>query len=217
MFGDGAASLVTASTLPTNFKAAVSVENFSSSPLVVGGIGLTAVGITGIVSTITHFLPQEFYFIEPGDREYVCSEAGAFFVYFLSALQCKKLNPPSSKSLCGPGMHRLEWMKTAHALGIPVWRGHIRNGVPVTEESPAGLQAFRSTIVGGATVEDRLPSRVREYAAGLSRALRMPYLGLGFVSSGEDDYVRSDLTFVPDLAVTANRAAIVAYMKESQP
>jgi hypothetical protein len=212
MLPSGAASLVTASNLNESFKAAISVGDFSPSGITLGGTRTTAGEIGGVVSAISHFLPQEFYYIEPADREYVCAEVSAFFIYFLSELRCRKLNPPSARRLSGLGMHRFEWLKAAHGCGVPPWPVHLRNGVPVPAEEPRGLRYLRSTIVGDSIVEDRTPDRIAGYMRTLSRAFSMPYLSCVFASPGEGDYFLADLASVPDLSTPGNREAMVRFL-----
>lgn len=216
MFPPGVASLVTASNINTCFKAAVSVGNFSSSQLTIGGTRTPAAEISGVISSIAYFLPQEFYYIEPADREYVCTEVSAFFTYFLSELRCRKLNPPSSKTLSGLGMHRIEWMKAAHGWGIPVWPIHFKNGVPVADDAPQKVRFFRATIVGDLIVEESTPDGIRKCLRALSRAFSMPYLSADFVSPNEGDYFLADLWSVPNITVPANREAIVRFVGQPQ-
>jgi hypothetical protein len=211
-FSPGAASLVTASTLHRNFKAAVPVGNVSSAQLTIGGVRMSAAEITGVVSTIAYFLPQEFYEIETADREYVCAETRAFFVYLLAELRCKKINPPTSKSLSGLGLHRIEWMKAARGWGIPVFAGHLRNGLPVRDDA-LELPMLRATVIGDAIVEDGVPGRLRDYALALARAFEMPYLGMRFAVTQEGEYALADLSSVPDVSAPENRAAIVRFME----
>ena len=69
LFPRGSASLVTASDLNQSLKASISVGAFSSSEVTLGGRRTTAGEIDGVVSTISYFLPQEFYYVAPADRE----------------------------------------------------------------------------------------------------------------------------------------------------
>lgn len=212
MFPAGAASLVTASDCHQSFKAAISVGDFSPSEITIGGARTTAGAISGVVSTIPYFLTQEFYYIDPADREYVCVELSAFFIYFLSELRCRKLNPPSARRLSGLGMHRIEWLKAARGCGVPVWPLQMKNGTP----SPAGdtqeLRQIWSTVIGGAVVEDDTPGRVGGYMRVLSQMFAMPYLSCFFVSRDGSDYFLADLSFVPDVATPRNREAIVRHL-----
>jgi hypothetical protein len=213
MFPPGAASLVTASNLSESFRAAVLVGDFPQSEISVGGgAPIRARDVEGVITTVSRFLPQEFYYIEPADRDYVCAEVGAFFTYFLSELGCRKLNPPTAKSLSGLGRHRIEWLKDAKGCGVPVWPLHLRNGVPAAEESPRGLRYLRSTIVGGSIVEERTPDAVGGHMRALSRAFSVPYLSGLFVSPDEDGYFLADLASVPDISTRENREAMVRYL-----
>jgi hypothetical protein len=212
MFPAGAASLVTASNLNESFRAGVSVGDFPASEIEIGGATIPAGKIAGVVSTVSHFLPQEFYYIEPADREYVCAEVSAFFIYFLSELGCRKLNPPSARRLSGLGMHRIEWTKAARSLGVPPWPVRLRNGAPVAAGDTAGVTFRQSTIVGGRIVGEGSPERIVEYMRILSRAFSMPYLSCVFATPGGDDYFLADLASVPDIATPANREAIVGFL-----
>jgi hypothetical protein len=212
MFPPGAASLVTASNINTSFKVGVSVGDFSSSSITIAGTRIAATDISGIVCSIAYFLPLEFYYVEPADRRYVCAEVTAFFIYFLSELGCKKVNPPSSRALSGLGMHRIEWMQAAHAQGVPIWPTRLKNGLSVEVDPPLPT-TFRATIVGGAVVEPEIPERVQEYLATLSRAFSMPYLCADFVSPRQGEFSLVDLRSVPDVSTRANREAIVRFME----
>lgn len=213
MFPPGAASLVTASNINASFKIAVSVGNFAASELTIDAVRISPAEISGVISTIGYFFPQEFYYIEPADREYVCAEVSAFFIYFLSELGCRKLNPPSSRTLSGLGMHRVEWMKAAHGFGIPVWPADLKNGVFVEPAVQQDVRSFRATIVGNSIVEDEVPERIRAYLRALSQAFSMPYLCADFISRCNGEYFLAGLWSVPDITTSANREAIVAFMK----
>jgi hypothetical protein len=213
MFPQRAASLVTASNFNESFRIAVSVGNFAASALTIGGARISPGEISGVITTIANFFPQEFYYIEPADRNYVCAEVTAFFIYFLSELQCRKVNPPSSRTLSGLGMHHLEWMEAAHRFGIPVCPVDLKDGVPVDAVTPDDVRSVRATIVGDAILEEAVPERVQVYLRALSRAFSMPYLCADFISRGDDEYVLRGLSSVPDITASATREAIVAFME----
>jgi hypothetical protein len=215
MFPPGAASLITASNLHVSFKIAVSVGNLAASELTIGGVRISPADVSGVISTIENFFPQEFYYIEPADRAYVCAEVSAFFVYFLTELQCKKLNPPSPRSLSGLGMHRIEWMAAASGLGIPVWPADLKNGIPVEPAAHEQVESLRATIVGDAVVEAVVPEKIRTYLYALSRAFSLPYLCADFIARGDGEYFLDGLASVPDITLPANREAIVAFMKSA--
>ncbi len=214
-FEPGAASLITASNIHTSLKAAITVRDFASSALTVDGRRLTASQITGVVTTVAYFVPQEFYYVEPADRNYVCAEVRAFFIYLLSQLPCPKLNPPSSRTLSGLGMHRIEWMKAAHGFGVPVGQAHFKNGEPVVAAANGEVRRVRATIIGDSIVEEGTPARIREYLSVLSRSFGMPYLCGDFVSRGTDEYQLADLWSVPDITSPANRDTTVRFMNKT--
>lgn len=211
-FPAGAACLVTASDFHQSVRAAVSVSDFSASEITLGGTPLTAGQIRGVVATIPWFLPQEFYYIEPADRDYVCAEMSAFLIYFLSGLACKKLNPPSPRRLTGLGLHRLEWLRVAARCGVPVWPVRTKNGVPLPPGDSQELQPVRSTIVGGDVVGAGGPDQINDYMRALSRAFAMPYLSGHFVSRNGRDFFLVELESVPDLSRPENCEAMVRYL-----
>jgi hypothetical protein len=213
MFPRKAASLVTASNINESFKMAVSVGNFAASSLTIDGARISPAEISGVISTVANFFPQEFYYIEPADRNYVCAEVTAFFIYFFSELQCRKVNPPSPRTLTGLGMHHLEWMEAAHRFGVPVWPVDLKDGVPVDPVTPEDVRSLKTTIVGNAILEEAVPESVQTYLRALSRAFSMPYLCADFISRGDDEYFLGGLSSVPDIANSATREAIVAFMQ----
>ncbi len=184
MFPPGAASLVTASDLHRSFKAAVRLADFSGAALTIGGVKTSPREIRGVVSSIAYFLPQEFYYVEPADRDYVCAETSALFIYFLSQLGCPKLNPPTTKTLCGLGMHRIEWMRAARELGIPLQAVHLQDGRTLCNDAANPRPRVRATCIGGAIVEGGVPDAVAERTLALSRDFSMPYLCADFASIG---------------------------------
>jgi hypothetical protein len=214
MFPSGAASLVTASNFNEAFKAGISVRDFGGSQVRIGGIPTRPRDISGVISTIPCFHPQELYYIEPADRDYVCSELSAFLIYFLSELDCLKLNPPSSRTLCGLGMHRIEWLRAAHRCGVPLFPIHLKDGIPVVEGASWERPLVRATLIGDTVVGNGAPERIAVHMRTLARAFAMPYLACVFVPDG-DDYQLADLSSVPDITVPENREAILNFMGQA--
>jgi hypothetical protein len=214
MFPMGAALLVTASDFHESFKVSISVSDFPHSEIVVKGTKTTAQEIDGVISTIPYFLPQEFYHVDPADREYVCAEVSAFLIYFLSELSCKKLNPPSTRRLSGLSMNRIEWLKAATRCGVPIWPVRTKNGTPMPMGDTHGLQQLRATIVGDITVGECVPRKVGEYMRTLSQLFGMPYLSGFFVSRDETEYFLADLESLPDVSIVEHREAIAKFMRQ---
>jgi hypothetical protein len=210
MFPRGVASLVTASDLNQTLQASILVGDFPPSEITLGGTRTTAGGIDGVVSTIAYFLPQEFFYITPADRAYVCAEVSAFFVFLLSALRCRKLNPPSARTISGLGLHRLEWLKVAAAHGVPVWPFFVKRGKTVRGDGE--LRLVRSTIVGQEVFGDGDQERFTGHMRLLSRVFAMPYLSGVFAARGDGEFALAELDSVPDLAVPGSAGAIAAYL-----
>jgi hypothetical protein len=214
MYPLGAASLVTASNFNASFKTRISAGEFAPSEIIIGGKRTSSDQVSGVISTIAHFMPQELHSVEPQYRDFICAELGSFFINFLSALGCRKVNPPSAKTLSGLGMHRIEWLRSAHGCGVPIWPVRMRNGLPLAGEDSREMKWFRATIVGDLVVESGIPAMIDSYMRTLSRAFSMPYLSCSFVSPGNDEFLLADLSSVPDIGAAANREAMVRYLEQ---
>jgi hypothetical protein len=213
MFPPGAAVLITASNFNHSFKGGICVNNFSSSRITVNNTTITAGEITGVVTTIPYFFPQEFYYIQPADRDYVCAEMNAFFTYFLAELTCKKLNPPSIRSFTGFSLFKTEWVNVALALSIPVWPVTLKNGVLVREAEAGitGVSSYKYTIVGDVIPGATPPGLISRYMRALQKAFAMPYLQCYFIATGDNEYYLADILSVPDISSALNREAIAGY------
>ncbi len=215
-FPPGCAALITASNFYQSFKLGVGVNGFSASRLTINGREMAAADITGVVCTITNFFPQEFYYIQPADRQYVCAEMNAFFTYFLHELPCKKINPPSTRSFSGMCLHKMEWLKKAHALNIPVWPLRLKNGTHVGEtQNVDAITVCKYTIIAGQMVGSQPPPAVQEYLHALEHAFCLPYLQAYFVATNDGAYHLADLLSVPDISSQANRAAIIQFFSKN--
>lgn len=215
MFPAGSASLITASDLHESFKTGISIANFESSEVRVNNVNITVREISGVITTISYFLPQEFYYIEAADRQYVCAEVNAFFIYFLSGLKCKKVNPPSRKTLSGHGIHKIEWLKTVHKLDVPLWPFHLNNGMPATLDRPSAYQYLKATLIGDVLLGDRTSEKVTSYMRLIAKAFSQPYVSCSFVSPNGIDYFLVDVMSIVDISTPENREAIVNYFQNN--
>jgi hypothetical protein len=211
MFPPGAAALVTASQFHQSFKGGICVNDFSASRVRLNNTAVSVPGITGVITTIANFYSQEFYYIQAADREYVCTEMNAFFLYFLSELNCKKINPPSIRSFAGISIYKTEWIKIAHTLDIPVWPARIINAKPVDTENLSGLTLYSCTVIGDAIISEKMPEAVCRYTRNLQQAFSIPYLTCYFIEKNSSEYYLADIASVPDISIPANRDAIVNY------
>ncbi len=214
-FPAGTASFLTASEFHRSFKAGISVSDFSASGIVIGQTRIAAAGITGVITTIPCFIPQEFYYIEPADRNYVCAETNAFFIYFLSQLNCRKINPPSMRTLTGLPLHRIEWMRLISRLDIPLWPCELKNGWPVQREMKQDLQYLKATIIGDAVIGDKLPAGIKRTMHLLARFFSLPYLTGHFISPDGTAYFLAELLSIPDISTAAAQRGIVDYFQKS--
>jgi hypothetical protein len=210
-FPADAAFLITASAFHETVKAEISVNDFLSTCLSINGQKINIKQITGVVTTIPFFLRQEFYYIDPADRDYICSEMNSLFIYFLSTLSCKKINPPSLRSLTGTGLHKIEILKAAQKLNIPVWPYEMKNGSIAGRRPSDDLEHIRCTLVGNEFTREELPEAIRRYMKQLSSHYSMPYLSGNFYTENQSDYFLSDLVSVPDIIPMENRIAIIKH------
>ena len=211
MFPPGAACLITASNFYQSFKGGICINRFSSSHITINGNKITPAEITGVISTISNFFPQEFYYIQPADREYVCAEMNALFTYFLHELNCEKLNPPSIRSFAGLSMHKIEWIKKVQALHIPIWPVLLKNATYVNTENAKGVSTLKCTIICGVIDGDEPPRAIRDYMHTLQQAFCMPYLTCFFIKTNGNNYHLADVLTIPDISSLLNRKAIVDY------
>lgn len=210
MFPPGTAVLITASQFHQSFKTGINVDDLLGSHIVINRKAIAVSDISGVINTVTNFYQQEFYYIDPADRGYVCTELNAFIIYLLTELPCKKLNPPSVRSLTGPGVHKIEWVKTAHTLNIPVWQLKIVNGLCVNKEQP-NLKICLCTVVGDELTTDNIPETVANFTRVLQRVFALPYMSCCFVCDDIGKYYLKDISFVPDITTDINRRAILNY------
>lgn len=213
MFPAEAAVLITASEFHQTVKVKISVNNFQSSVLTINNKNIIPDKITGVITTTPYFLPQEFYYIEPADRSYVCAELNAFFIYFLSQLKCKKFNPSSQRTLTGLSMHKIELLKTFHQLKIPLWKVHLKNGINIDAEDDTKLEHYKATIAGNVLLPHTLPEKVIIYMQRISEFFLLPYIQAYFVSPNEKEFFLLDILTVPDLENEEVKGAVVNYFK----
>ena len=207
----GALSLITASDFNESFKAGVLVNSFASSSLTFSGREIDANKISGVIATVPCFSPMEFYYIDPADRDYVCSEVNAFVSFFLSELKCKKINPPSRRSFSGLTLQKIEWAKIAHRLNIPVEPFIIKNGKHKYPSLGKHSKTFSCTIINGKIMESDMNEIAHKYVALLAGEFSLPYLTCYFSTVDNERVNLLDINSVPDITIPAYREAILNY------
>lgn len=213
MFPPGAASLITASSFHQCFRGGLDVNDFTSSKIEINGAPISLAEITGVVTTISSFVPEEFYYIEAPDQKYVCAEMNAFFTYFLSQLSCKKINPPTMRSFSGPNLHRIEWIKKASAANIPIWPVNMVNSTNANAagEEQLKLKFYTCSVLSGKIISEPPHDLLQSYATEVQRIFGMPFFNCYFVSDKPGVYHLADIVLRPDITSAANREAIVNY------
>ncbi|HYK44281.1 MAG TPA: hypothetical protein VEV83_03875 [Parafilimonas sp.] len=207
----GAVSLITASDFNRSFKAGISVNNFSSSSLTINGYETTPDELTGVIVTIPAFSPIEFYYINQEDREYVCSEVNAFMNYFLTALKCKKINPPTRRSLGGLWFQKFEWLKIARKLNIPIVPFIMKNGKYEYAVQKDLLQTFSCTIINDEIMENE-NEHVHGYVKLLAKEFSLPYLSCYFSTADSKNFQLLDINAIPDITIASYRDAMLKYL-----
>jgi hypothetical protein len=208
LFPAGAASLVTASDFYNSFRAGISVDDFLSSSVTLGDKKIRVADIKGVITTIPAFLPVEFYFVKPEDRDYVCAETNAFFLYFLNELNCLKCNPPDWGMFVGGNVHKFEWAKIAASKDIPVLPYHFKNGAPrPAKDSPV----VKCSIIFHKIMTADTPPEVQQYTRALAYTLKLSYLDCYFIRDDKNEYSLVHINTVPNISTPENRETIANY------
>jgi len=211
MFPPGLAALITASEFNHIFKGGIYVNDFPTSKITINNVAVSVSEISGVITTISNFYPQEFYYIDTDDREYVSAEMNAFFIYFLAELSCKKINPPSAKTFAGTVMYHTEWVKIAETLNIPVWPIHTINAKAVNNELSQADSFYSCTVIGELITGEKPAEEICRYTRSLQQKLELPYLSCYFAERTAGEYYLTDIQSIPDISIAANREAIVNY------
>jgi hypothetical protein len=207
----GAVSLITASNFNHSFKAGISVNKFSSSSLVINDHEISPDDISGVITTVPGFSPLEFYYINPADKDYVCAEVNSFVNYFLSELKCKKINPPTRKSLSGLGLQKIEWITITRKLNVPVQPFTVKNGKYEYLLRPDQRHTVSCTIINNRMMENEIPERVHGYMKLLSGEFPLPYLRCYFSTSDDRNFNLLEIDSIPDITIPQNRDALMNY------
>ncbi len=93
---------------------------------VVGGHQVATADVAGVLTRLPRVTEAELPGIVPEDRTYVAAEMTAFLLAWLSSLRCPVLNRPTTTCLAGPYWWPAQWVRVAHALGVPVRPVHYR-------------------------------------------------------------------------------------------
>ncbi len=212
-FPAGAAFLVTGSDFNRSFKASIPVNDFYSSSLTLNGTKIKPSDLSGVIVTISAFSPVEFYYIDPEDRQYVCAEVNSFINYFLSELKCKKLNPPGRKSFSGLSLQKIEWVRIAGSLDIPVEPFRALNGQYEYPEMNDDTKVISCTIIGDEIMEKESDGKVHSYVRKLSKTFSLPYLKCHFSAKDNKKFRLMKIDSVPDISKPEYQQAMLNYFQ----
>ena len=147
----GAATLVTPADLSRSGWRVDSAA-LESAIFVAGGRPVEARAITGVVCLLPYVFDRELVQIEPESRPYVAAEMTAFLRYWLTVLDCPKLNPPSASCLSGPGWRLERWHMAAVAAGLPTRSLVRRTGGQGASSEMGNGHAVTMTVIGQSCV-----------------------------------------------------------------
>ena len=136
------------------------------------------------------------------DRDYAMYEMHAFYLSWLHALPCTKLNPPTPQGLCGNMRHPSAWRALAARAGLPV-RPFQQN----SSDDPAAFwrsipdPSAQTIIVAGSQVigSSDLATVHRKACLRLATIVGAPLLGIDFAPSDGGQWQVAGATVLPDL------------------
>lgn len=137
----------------------------------VGGEVFDAASVRGIVNLLSYIGPAESVGLHADDRAYAAVETQSFLIAWLHRLRAPKLNPPSFRALNGDPGHPLIWRDHARRAGL-------RTVCPHADQPRISVTVVGERVLG---TDDRT---VASAALGLSRAARLPLVGIEFVDDG---------------------------------
>ncbi len=174
----------------------------ADSTFVAGGCKHESGVVTGVVCLLPCIFERELVDIHRDDRSYVAAEMTAFLIYWLSSLDCPKLNPPTAGCLSGPIWRPEHWVVTAAAAGLPVeplrrstWdeedgggrtgsgaEGSASGGVAGSDKEP-DLERATVTVVGRQCL-GHADDELQRQAQTLASAAEVGLLDVDFVRAG---------------------------------
>ena len=195
-----------------------------ASSFVARGQTFESARVSGVVGLLPCIFEQELVDIVPEDRAYVAQEMTAFLIYWLSSLDCPRLNPPTAGCLSGPLWGPERWVVEAARAGLdvqPVHRctrgaGRARPPRRQSEVASAGPAASGTTdspnefvtvtVVGDACLGHD-DAALRRQSRALASATRIPLLDVRWVES-DTGFMFCGAEPFPDLSQPGMAAAV---------
>ena len=151
---------------------------------VAGGRTVEVRAITGVVCLLPYVFDRELVQIEPESRPYVAAEMTAFLRYWLSVLDCPKLNPPSASCLSGPGWRLERWHMAAVAAGLPTQPLVRRTSGQGVSPFMGNGHAITMTVVGESCIGPG-DAALAAHARALADAAGVGMLSVHFVPADD--------------------------------
>jgi hypothetical protein len=184
--------------------------NFARSTVTVEGRSLAVGEIAGVVNLLPAVVPDALRAYAPAEREYQASEANAWLLFFLSALECPVVNRPTTLSLSGPVLNPLGWHQLARSAGIPVSAVRVdsaesANPLPLQREGLVEVVSVGWEIIAPSGTEaDRHTTRLAEWA-------NVEYLKARYAREGRTGVRFVGASSVPTIRRDPERTALVRY------
>lgn len=181
-----------------------------SSVAVASGRRLEATEVSGVLCLLPDIMAEELIHIGKEDRAYVAAEMTAFLSFWLSCLQCAKLNRPFPGCLSGPRWTRERWLRTAADIGLPTvpFRRSTREGATPAQPSSRRAQVM---VVGERALGHEDPEP-RAHARALASAAGVDLLVVVFARD-RTGYAVCGVEPFPELAGAEATAAIRAFFE----
>lgn len=166
------------------------------SMCVIGGVVYDADRIDGILVRSTMILESDLSHIASSDRAYVAAEINAFMIYWLATLGRLVMNPPTPRSLSGPGWYPEHWLRCAYSVGLRV--KPLRRLVSVPHIIPLGWPQYDGPLTELIVVGERCfgtsDPALKVKACSLAKASRVNLISLRFDGSSADScFLEADL------------------------
>jgi len=160
---------------------------------VVAGQAVPVASLRAVLTRRPAVVAEELGAIAAADRSYVAAELNAFMVGWLSALPCRVVNRPTTRSLCGPAWNRLQWQAAA-----------ARAGVAWCDDPPDDPAALHTVVVCGDIVRCAPDADAADAACRLARHAGVELLAVQMFGGGV-----CGVSVAPDLRDDTTQAVLL--------
>jgi hypothetical protein len=167
------------------------------------GVCIRSHEITGMLNRLS-FIPSAWLRSVGGtDRDYAQQEMQAFYLSWLYAVQCKKLNAPTPQGLCGNWRHPSVWAGLAAKSGLPVkpFRQTSNDDPDLPWQLSVAPSSMTLHVVGEQVFgpDNGLVSTYGNACLHLAKAADVLLLGIDFERNANDQWEMVKVSIMPDL------------------